>query len=707
MRKFTKRDIISCLLFIVIFGSLIFILSELRVAGSADLPDSHLQQDTVSSYDFNDDGGSQNSNETDTVISADDVFERMDNAGLSKSDFGLLQDGQESTDENAVSRLSEDDGRSYDTAGAQGLLHQGLQETDVTSDAQKVDSISANRFVVGGYNPSAGKALLTQAGLQQIGVKTFCKVYTKFITTNIGQKIVQKGMAPFLITLACMGINTAGLEITPAAQEMMITQESAIASEVSNAVGMISADECAYIVSSRAAANAAQGVKVSIPDFTQQCISDTQTVIQTGELPSASASTWEQAVLQLCTDGGVIDTSFLPGLSNTCAWWADMLGANVNPMDGSGVTSDKTNLSVGDVAFNSTNDCYFTNAPEGKTVDDWVFEIKSSPNDSGKAKGYEVSRFVYWYKSDTDVVTVRFNSDKTSIFVDFTNEILGYSHSLDGLGDPTFSNNTNNGVIVYINGYHSKNWNPAEYYFNSNFHGHMIVEDNNNTTIAEFSNGQWTGDYKIEGEVSQDLYDKDISYIGDDASFDGDSGGLTDPGTVDVTPIVEGNYNPSNYGDVQSQLGIHPVENPQPSAENPNPTITSDTPVYDPTAPSGEAAKTIKNVLPSPDPNPVVDPTPAKAPSKEPAKYTNIGDLTKVFPFCIPWDLLYLINMLAAQPVAPSFDWTFDFSAVNAGVGTLHIDLSGWDSVALILRKAEDVLFMVGLAILTRNLLRG
>lgn len=79
--------------------------------------------------------------------------------------------------------------------------------------------------------------------------------------------------------------------------------------------------------------------------------------------------------------------------------------------------------------------------------------------------------------------------------------------------------------------------------------------------------------------------------------------------------------------------------------------------------------------------------------------------LENLFPFCIPFDMYHLITLLSADPVAPSYNWHFDFGIL--GEYDFLIDLSVFNSVALIVRKMELLCFVLGLILLTRNIIRG
>lgn len=90
--------------------------------------------------------------------------------------------------------------------------------------------------------------------------------------------------------------------------------------------------------------------------------------------------------------------------------------------------------------------------------------------------------------------------------------------------------------------------------------------------------------------------------------------------------------------------------------------------------------------------------------SEDAAEYQVIG-LESVFPFCIPFDLYNFVECLAADPVAPNFTWRFYVPGICDE--NITIDLSGFDQVAQLLRTMELLLFCVGLAFVTRKIIRG
>lgn len=78
-------------------------------------------------------------------------------------------------------------------------------------------------------------------------------------------------------------------------------------------------------------------------------------------------------------------------------------------------------------------------------------------------------------------------------------------------------------------------------------------------------------------------------------------------------------------------------------------------------------------------------------------------DLANVFPFCIPFDLYSILQVFKNDNrEAPKITFTFPESI---GGWEIEIDLSPFDSVASILRTLELILFIIGLAVNTRNLI--
>lgn len=83
----------------------------------------------------------------------------------------------------------------------------------------------------------------------------------------------------------------------------------------------------------------------------------------------------------------------------------------------------------------------------------------------------------------------------------------------------------------------------------------------------------------------------------------------------------------------------------------------------------------------------------------------TLGGLETVFPFCIPWDIYAFINLLRADPVPPKIELPFPNPLDPENPWTVEVDFSDWDDGMKIVRLAEDFLFIIGLAVLTRSLI--
>lgn len=77
-------------------------------------------------------------------------------------------------------------------------------------------------------------------------------------------------------------------------------------------------------------------------------------------------------------------------------------------------------------------------------------------------------------------------------------------------------------------------------------------------------------------------------------------------------------------------------------------------------------------------------------------------DLTRIFPFCIPFDIFAMLQTLNAEPVAPNYHVHYE-GPYNIVID-FTVDLSPWDSVASTLRTVELLAFCVGLAYVTRSM---
>ena len=147
----------------------------------------------------------------------------------------------------------------------------------------------------------------------------------------------------------------------------------------------------------------------------------------------------------------------------------------------------------------------------------------------------------------------------------------------------------------------------------------------------------------------------------------------------------------------QLQKGLNPDPDPDPDPDpNPNPNPDPD---------------------PDPDPNPTgfPDPEPTKAPEEDSSSDVDPKDyaidLRKIFPFCIPFDLIHLLNVLDAEPEAPRFEIPIDLEADNPFSGKkivdyhtkIVIDMSDYEQPIKVIRIFEVMFFILALLLITRD----
>lgn len=81
-------------------------------------------------------------------------------------------------------------------------------------------------------------------------------------------------------------------------------------------------------------------------------------------------------------------------------------------------------------------------------------------------------------------------------------------------------------------------------------------------------------------------------------------------------------------------------------------------------------------------------------------------DIKDKFPFCVPFDLIALVTALNAPAVVPSATIPMKFSALGYD-SSMTINLGQFEGVAKALRWGTTLLFLFGLIVLTRKLIKG
>lgn len=80
----------------------------------------------------------------------------------------------------------------------------------------------------------------------------------------------------------------------------------------------------------------------------------------------------------------------------------------------------------------------------------------------------------------------------------------------------------------------------------------------------------------------------------------------------------------------------------------------------------------------------------------------SAGDITKVFPFCIPWDMMALVESLKADKEAPKFVFKYHFDAINYDF-EVSVDMSDYWKYIKIFRWGMTIFFIIALFFLTEK----
>lgn len=132
-----------------------------------------------------------------------------------------------------------------------------------------------------------------------------------------------------------------------------------------------------------------------------------------------------------------------------------------------------------------------------------------------------------------------------------------------------------------------------------------------------------------------------------------------------------------------------PGKDPDPSK---NPMINPDTGRYiDPD--TGYDIDPDTGKLIDPDTGELIDPD-------IPSTAGKAGNWKRLFPFCIPWDMMELIKSMQADKKAPVFEFKYTFKAVNY-TWVVRVDMSDYWKYIKIFRWGMTIFFIIGLFFLT------
>ena len=86
--------------------------------------------------------------------------------------------------------------------------------------------------------------------------------------------------------------------------------------------------------------------------------------------------------------------------------------------------------------------------------------------------------------------------------------------------------------------------------------------------------------------------------------------------------------------------------------------------------------------------------------SDTPNKLLKYGDVRKIFPFCIPFDIVDMIRGLRAEKAPPVFHFDYYFKGIDYTF-TVDVDLSDYEKYVKLFRGGMVIFFVFALMWLT------
>ncbi len=259
----------------------------------------------------------------------------------------------------------------------------------------------------------------------------------------------------------------------------------------------------------------------------------------------------------------------------------------------------------------------------------------------------------------------------------------------------------------------------GEFYYVSNqlyFKTHGIGK----RTFKSFGGDPITFDYS---ENRSGTYQSSYTYYGDWRYSDGTKADDyttsvdTKPSSIGEVTDADGNTYPVNADGTVTVNGED-----VPINEDGTVTINGDTynvsynlSAYDDTA----VIDLLQRILEKIDQSQIIDETPADDVSSIPlpavdADFESLQlspSIATVFPFCIPWDLVRGIKLLAADPVAPRFEVPFNVPAIGdifpGYEGSVIVDFAEYDKYFKVVRWGTFMIAMFGICFLTFKIVKG
>lgn len=306
--------------------------------------------------------------------------------------------------------------------------------------------------------------------------------------------------------------------------------------------------------------------------------------------------------------------------------------------------------------------------------------------------------------------------------------VAGYLGGSSGIGYRiNFSSDLEGELYTYVNGDFVGN--SSDKYGSIIINNSYIINSSYYCNFPIFSTSQeaWKylqGDGSIENAINYAKTYREADWLADDDDWQG----------VLIDPLTQTNLTLNQLLAIAKKLGLHAIGNnlsPQELLELikgllqgkdedlavlpeiPNIPAPVPDPALDPIyIPSPDA-----HPIPNPGENPGTNPKPGTGTDPDPGGDTNQDpeidldendykvDLRGIFPFCIPFDFVALLNVLDADPVAPKFNFPVVIPALDYEK-TVVLDMSIFDDVAKVMRVCEKVSFLIFLMFATSKVIR-
>lgn len=90
-------------------------------------------------------------------------------------------------------------------------------------------------------------------------------------------------------------------------------------------------------------------------------------------------------------------------------------------------------------------------------------------------------------------------------------------------------------------------------------------------------------------------------------------------------------------------------------------------------------------------------------------KIKNKNNLLSIFPFCIPYDIYFLCTLFIAEPLPLSLSFPLPDKIINGDFTfkNYEVSLKSYEAASKVCQYMMDIVFVAGLLIITRSLIRG